>query len=68
MKYTASKAFQDGTVIRFEKPLAFRGGVERQQFTVEKHGRKLRFRAEDGVLCQITKAATRAFEVVEATA
>ena len=67
-KRTARKAFQDGIVIRFEKPLAFRGGIERQQFTVEKHGRKLRFRAEDGVLCQIPKAATRAFEVVEATA
>jgi hypothetical protein len=67
-KHTASKAFQDGTAIRFEKPLTFRGGVERQQFTVEKHGRKLRFRAEDGVLCQIPKAATRAFEVIEATA
>ena len=63
-KRTARKAFQDGTVIRFEQPLAFRGGIERQQFVVEKHGRRLRFRAEDGALCQIPKAATRAFEVI----
>lgn len=64
-KRTVRKAFQDGAVIRFEKPLTFRGDVQRQQFTVERQGRKLRFRAEDGVLCQIPRAATRSFEIVE---
>jgi len=46
----------------------FAHDVERQQFTVEKHGRKLRFRAEDGVLCRIPKAATMPFEVVQRAA
>ena len=67
-KHEARLAFQPGTVVLFEKPLMFPHGVERQRFTVEKHGRALRFRAEDGVLCAIPKAATMAFEIVEAAA
>ena len=67
-KRTARIAFQPGNVVLFEKPLTFTGGVERQRFTVEKHGRALRFRAEDGVLCAIPKAATMAFEIVKAAA
>lgn len=64
-KRTARGAFQEGAVIRFEKPLSFAHGKKRRTFTVEKHGRKLRFRAEDGVLCQITNAATMSYEVIE---
>lgn len=64
-KRAARKAFEDGTVIRFAKPLTFPGKVQRQQFTIERQGRKLRFRADDGVLCQIPKAATRDFEIIE---
>lgn len=67
-KRTARTAFQPGSIVLFEKPLTFTGGVERQLFTVEKHGRALRFRAEDGVLCAIPKAATMTFEIVEAAA
>lgn len=62
------KAFQDGAVIRFKRPLVFAGGVERREFTVEKHGRKLRFRADDGVLCRIPKVQEMAFEIVRAVA
>ena len=61
-------AFQNGAVVRFKNPLRFAHDVERQQFTVEKHGRKLRFRAEDGVLCRIPKAAAMAFEVIQRAA
>lgn len=64
-KREASKAFIDGTVIRFKMPLVFSGGIERQEFTVEKHGRALRFRAEDGTLCRIPKARERPFEVID---
>jgi len=67
-KRAARTAFQPGTVVMFEKPLTFTGGVERQRFTVEKRGRALRFRAEDGVLCAIPRAATMAFEIVEVAA
>ena len=63
-KRETGKVFQDGAVIRFKMPLRFAGGIERQEFTVEKHGRALRFRAGDGVLCCIPKARERAFEVV----
>ena len=62
----ARKALRHGTVVRFDDPMTFRGGVVRQQFTVEKHGRTLRFRGQDGVLCQIPKAATRPFSVIAA--
>lgn len=61
-------ALQPGTIVLFERPLVFPHGVERQQFTVEKKGRALRFRAEDGVLCAIPKAAMMAFEIVEVAA
>lgn len=67
-KSTARSAFKPGTIVLFEKPLEFAHGVKRQQFTVEKKGRALRFRAEDGVLCAIPRAATMAFEIVRAAA
>lgn len=67
-KRVARIALQHGTVVLFKEPLVFPHDVERQRFTVEKQGRKLRFRAEDGVLCAIPKAATMAFETVEAAA
>lgn len=60
----AGRAFQEGAVIRFKMPFVFSGGIERREFTVEKHGRALRFRAEDGTLCRLPKAKERAFEVV----
>jgi len=65
-KSAARSALKPGTVVLFEKPLEFPHGVKRQQFTVEKLGRALRFRAEDGVLCAIPKAATMTFEIVKA--
>ena len=67
-KRTVRIALQPGNVVLFEKPLMFPHGVERQRFTVEKHGRALRFRAEDGVLCAIPKAATMALGIVRAAA
>ena len=67
-KRAASAVFQTGTVVRFKTPLHFPHGVERQTFAVEKQGRKLRFRAEDGVLCRIPKAQDMAFEVVSSAA
>ena len=63
-KREAGRAFQEGAVVRFTMPFVFSGGVERQEFTVEKHGRALRFRAEDGTLCRLPKARERAFEVL----
>ena len=67
-KSAARSALKPGTIVLFEKPLEFPHGVKRQQFTVEKQGRALRFRAEDGVLCAIPKAATMTFEIVKAAA
>lgn len=61
----ARAAFRHGAIVRFEAPMTFSGGVVRQRFTVERDGRKLRFRGEDGVLCRIPKAASRPFSVVE---
>ena len=67
-KRRAKAAFKPGTVILFENPLTFSGGVQRQKFTVEQQGRALRYRAEDGVLCAIPKAATMDFKIIEAAA
>jgi len=63
-KREAGRAFQEGAVVRFKMPFVFSGGIERQEFTVEKHGRALRFRAEDGTLCRLPKAREFAFEVL----
>ena len=67
-KREAGRAFEEGAVIRFKMPLVFSGGIERREFTVEKRGRALRFRAEDGVLCRILRARERAFEVIDTRA
>ena len=67
-KRKAKAALKPGNVILFENPLTFPSGVQRRKFTVEKQGRALRFRAEDGVLCAIPKAATMDFKIVEAAA
>lgn len=64
-KREAGKAFENGAVIRFKMPLVFSGGIERQEFTVERQGRALRFRGEDGVLCRIPRVRERAFEVID---
>ena len=67
-KRAARSALKPGTIVLFERPLEFPHGVKRQQFTVEKQGRALRFRAEDGVLCAIPKAATMDFEIIKTAA
>lgn len=64
-KREAGKVFEEGAVIRSKMPLVFCGGIERREFTVEKHGRALCFRAEDGTLCRIPRARERAFEVID---
>ena len=62
------KSLQHGTVVRFKNPLTFAHGVERQEFTVEKQGRRVRFRGDDGVLCRIPKIADRDFDVIRSAA
>jgi len=64
-KRKAGGAFQEGARVRFKMPFRFPGGIERQEFIVEKHGRALRFRAEDGTLCSIPKAKEQSFEVID---
>jgi len=64
-KREAGRAFQEGAVVRFKMPFVFAGGIERQEFTVEKHGCALRFRAEDGTLCRLPRARERAFEIID---
>ena len=64
-KRKTGRAFENGAKVRFKMPFRFPGGIERREFTVEKHGRTLRFRAEDGTLCRIPKAKEQSFEVID---
>lgn len=56
------RGLPDGARIRLARPMCFTDGVARDVFAVRHAGRALRFQADDGVVCRISRPHELEFE------